>query len=295
LTGWTIDDVSLTFLQPTTPGGVQLSTTRHSGVDSVRIGFNSTTGVEYASLSQTFSAPATTPVLTFFSKSVCPLSFLSRTLVGVRDLTAGEAFPFYAFDDDAGCKNSNWVPHRVALIPDHVYVLTLEMVDAFATTPNFTLLDDFRLVPAQNRIKNGGFESGLSSWTGTAGEHTLTDDAHTGNSAALLGAATATRGDSTIVQSLKVTPGFRFLSLWYNIDCRGPGDYATVTLFGTDEFGNQNVTKELLPKTCTTGEGWQQLMTTRLPVGTWKLRLTSHDDNDPATPSSVAFDDVEVP
>lgn len=296
LTGWTIDDVSPSFLQPTTPGGVQLSTTKHSGVDSVRIGFSSAPETPlYASLSQTFSVPATTPVLTFFSKGVCQLSFLSRTLVGVRDLTAGETSPFYAFDDDGACKNSNWAPHRVSLIPDHVYVLTLEIVDTISTTPNFTLLDDFRLVPAQNRIKNGGFESGLSSWTGTAGKHTLTDDAHTGNLAALVGVTTATNGDSTIVQSLKVTPGFRILSLWYNVDCRGPGDYTTVTLFGTDQFGNHNVTKELLPKTCTTGEGWQQLFTTRLPVGTWKLRLTSHDDNDPATPSSAAFDDVEVP
>jgi hypothetical protein len=219
-------------------------------------------------------------------------SFARRTLVGVRDLTAGEKLPFYAFDDFAGCSNSNWVPRRVSLIPDHVYELTLEIVVIVAYTPNFTLFDDFRLVPAQNRIKNGGFESGLSSWTGTAGTHTLTNDAHTGNFAALVGASP---GDSTIVQSLRVTPGYRILSFWYNVDCHGPGDYATVTLFGTDEFGNQNVTKELLPQTCTTGEGWQQFLTTTLPMGTWKLQLTSHDEGAAATPSSAAFDDIEVP
>ena len=297
LTGWTIDDMGQVFLQPTTPGGVQLVTTRHSGVNSVRVGFTSTSGLSYASLSQTFSVPAETPVLTFYTRSVCPRSFQSRTIVGVRDLTRGEQYPqYFAFDDNGTCKNTSWVARRVSLEPDHVYVLSLEIVVAnFTTTANYTLYDDFRLVPAQNHIRNGGFENGFSSWTGAGGKHTLTNDAHTGNLAALLGAATATNGDSTIVQSLKVTRGIRILSLWYKLDCRGAGDYATVTLYGRDEFGQTGVTRELLPKTCTTGEGWQQLVITELPIGTWRLRLTSHDDNNPATPSSAVFDDIEVP
>src|SRR5215468_311026 len=70
-------------------------------------------------------------------------------------------------------------------------------------------------------VENGGFENGLTSWTtgGAAPPTATTNQAHSGNSSALLGTVSPTpepSGDSNLAQTVTIPPtGTTTLSFWY--------------------------------------------------------------------------------
>jgi BNR repeat-like domain len=146
---------------------------------------------------------------------------------------------------------------------------------------------------AAGSITNGGFEAGtLSGWTASGTTGVTTTGPHSGTYAAQLGSTNPTNGDSSIAQTFTAPTGSSQLSFWYNVNCPDTVtyDWATATLADT----TTGTTTRPLAKTCTVGAGWKQI-TAAITVGhTYKLTLTSHDDNYPGDPTVTKYDDVAL-
>src|SRR5205085_286846 len=107
--------------------------------------------------------------------------------------------------------------------------------------------------PPPGGIANGGFESGLSSWTST-GATSVSTTAHTGTSSAQVGSGSPFSGDSSIAQTFTAPSGSSSLSLWYQVHCPDSVtyDWATATLTSDDARTSATV----LPRTCTNNATW---------------------------------------
>ena len=138
-------------------------------------------------------------------------------------------------------------------------------------------------------ITNGGFEDGLTGWTGT-GATSTSATAHTGASSAMAGASTPTNGDSTLAQTFTVPAGAANLSLWYRMACPDTITYDWATVSLTDNTSGSTATP--VPRFCATNAAWVQATAAVVPGHTYTLTLLSHDDNYPADPSLTLFDDV---
>jgi hypothetical protein len=141
-------------------------------------------------------------------------------------------------------------------------------------------------------VFNGGFEAGnLSGWTASGAPSGVSSTAHSGSWAAMLGATSATNGDSSISQTFPVPAGSTTLSLWYQIHCPDTVqyDWATATLHDN----TANTTTTILPKTCPTNViHWVQVQSAVTAGHSYTLTLTSHDDNYPGDPTYTLYDDV---
>lgn len=153
--------------------------------------------------------------------------------------------------------------------------------------------------PAPIYITNGGFEGvdtlggNLGYWT-TSGTTSISGTAHTGKSSAMLGATTATNGDSSISQTVNIASGDALLSFWYQAHCPGSvaNEWATATVFDI----TANTTTTVLAPTCTNTGSWVPV-TANLSamVGhTVTVTLTNHDDNNASDPAYTLFDDVAL-
>lgn len=148
-------------------------------------------------------------------------------------------------------------------------------------------------------ITNGGFEGidsltgSLSGWT-TSGTTSVSTVASAGRYSAMLGATTATNGDSSISQTFGVTSTGTQLSFAYEVNCPGSvsTEWATATIF--DKSTGQ--TTAVLPATCSTGQGWQYQYVdlSGMINHTVTLTLTNHDDNVASDPTYTYFDDVSI-
>ncbi|MGI8803334.1 MAG: hypothetical protein ACR2KV_14405 [Solirubrobacteraceae bacterium] len=147
--------------------------------------------------------------------------------------------------------------------------------------------------PAQV-VQNGGFESGaLTPWTLAGAVEGITTGApHSGIYAALLGAPTATNGDSAIAQTFTAPPASTTLSFYYAVSCPDSltYDWATARL----KDNGTGATTTVLAKTCNTANTWTKVSAAVTPGHSYTLTLVSHDDNYSADPTSTKFDDVAV-
>ena len=153
----------------------------------------------------------------------------------------------------------------------------------------------FTLIVPGSGIVNGGFETGdLAGWTTTAGIASVATTAHSGAYGAVVGATTATDGDSTISQPFVLTAPST-VSLWYQMSCPDTVAYDWATVILTDI--TTGATTSVLPKTCQSSLTWTQVTASlsASSVGhTFTLALTSHDDGNPADPTLTKYDDVAV-
>jgi hypothetical protein len=141
-------------------------------------------------------------------------------------------------------------------------------------------------------IVNGDFEQPtLSGWTttGTAG---VGSPGHTGQNAALLGARSATNGDSTIAQTFTAPASGGTLSFWYLVQCNDTVsyDWATATLKDV----TAGTTKTVLPKTCTNNATWVKVSASLVGGHSYTITLVNHDDGYAGDPTDTFYDDVVV-
>ncbi|MEU8434671.1 hypothetical protein AB0F18_17445 [Streptomyces sp. NPDC029216] len=142
-------------------------------------------------------------------------------------------------------------------------------------------------------VSNGGFETGTTvGWTPAGTTAVVASGAHSGTYAARVGGTAPTTGDSSLAQTFNALSGEEQLSFWYNVSCPDTltYDWATATL----RDNTTGVTTTVLPRTCTTGQGWQQVTTPVTPGHSYTLRLISHDDNYPGDPTYTLYDDVQL-
>ena len=150
-------------------------------------------------------------------------------------------------------------------------------------------------VAACGRVTNGGFETGdFQDWLPTGATETISPTAHGGNYSAMLGAITATNGDSTVSQTLQLSPSGGTLTFWYWITCPDTVQYDWFTAVLKNTMGTTLAT--VTPKTCVASSGWTQVSFNLSAYGgqTVVLSLTSHDDNYGADPSYTLVDDVSI-
>ncbi|HEX6488683.1 MAG TPA: hypothetical protein VF137_07405 [Candidatus Dormibacteraeota bacterium] len=174
-------------------------------------------------------------------------------------------------------------------VPAGTYTLTITGTGPFATHSTTT-----SLVVTAVTIPNGGFESGsLSGWTVT-GAAGISSTSHSGTFAALVGSARRSKGDSSISQTFTVPTGATTLSFWYEGVCPDSVSLSWATATLHDAGTGSTVT--LLPKTCTNGAGYVEVVydVSALVGHSLTLKLTSHDDNDRADGNYTLFDDVAV-
>ena len=141
-------------------------------------------------------------------------------------------------------------------------------------------------------VVNGGFEAGtLTGWT-PKGSASVGATAHSGTHAAVVGAAVATNGDSSITQTFTAPAGTTKLSLWYAVHCPDAVryDWATVTL----RDNTAHTTKTLLGRTCTNTGAWILVSGSLVAGHGYTVTLVSHDDNFASDPTYTLYDDVTV-
>lgn len=150
--------------------------------------------------------------------------------------------------------------------------------------------------PVPSPLTNGGFEAGdLSGWTagGTARVTSVVSaGAHEGTRAVRLGASTETNGESTVSQTFTAPSGSARLSVWYSMTCPDTVTYAWARVVLKDN--DTGATSYPLAKTCTNGQGWQQVTAPLTAGHSYTLTLVNRDDNHPDDPVSTLFDDVSV-
>ena len=147
-------------------------------------------------------------------------------------------------------------------------------------------------VPSSNPIVNGGFETGdFSGWT-RAGTTSISGVAHSGTHSAMLGAAAATNGDSSISQAFSAPAAGGVLTFFYNLRCPDTVsyDWATATL----RDSTTGTTSTLLPHVCANNSGWTAISASLTGGDTYTLTLVSHDDGFAGDPTYTLFDDVAI-
>ncbi len=175
------------------------------------------------------------------------------------------------------------------------YPLTITGTGSATGTPVHTTSYALTVTaPVVGGVVNGGFEAGgLSGWTPSGVEGVVTSPTpHGGIYSDRGGDTAATNGDSTIVQTFTAPSGSTTVSFWYQVTCpdKVRRDWATATL-------NDNTTATtttVLPKTCTNGAGWKQIIANIVVGHSYTLSLLSHDDNNAANPTFTLYDDVSV-
>ena len=141
-------------------------------------------------------------------------------------------------------------------------------------------------------LTNPSFETGDSSgWTFTGATQSIATIPRSGKYSIMLGATTATNGDSSVSQTFTAVTGATSLGFWYKSVCPDTVqyDWATATLFDNTVGGSTTI----LAKTCTTN-AWTQVTAAILAGHSYTLTLTNHDDNYAADPTYTLFDNVTV-
>src|SRR3989454_3509650 len=146
-------------------------------------------------------------------------------------------------------------------------------------------------VTASSGITNGGFESGLASWTG-AGSTAVATTAHSGASAAKVGSSSPFNGDSSVAQTFTAPSGGGVLSFWYRVVCTDSVtyDWATATL----RDNTTGTTTTLLARTCSNTGVWNSASATLVASHSYTLTLIDHDDNYATDPTYTLYDDVTI-
>jgi hypothetical protein len=143
-------------------------------------------------------------------------------------------------------------------------------------------------------LTNGGFESGLNSWT-PGGTVSVVAGGHSGNSAAMIGATTPTNGESTLDQTFFIPTTGGVLSFWYKMTCPDNNTmYGWALAYVTDNTTGAGIT--MLPTICVTNVSWVRVSAnvTSMAGHYVTLRLASHDDNYPWDPTYTLYDDVAL-
>jgi hypothetical protein len=211
----------------------------------------------------------------------------------LRDNTAGTTTTALA----KTCTNTGaWVNGTATLIGSHSYTLTLiDHDDNFASDPTYTLFDDIAILgaapPPPSGITNGGFESGLASWT-SSGSTAVSTTAHTGTSSAQVGSASAFNGDSSIAQTFSAPAAGGTLTFFYRVVCTDTVtyDWATATL----RDNTAATTTTVLAKTCSNNGVWVSASATLTGGHSYTLTLIDHDDNYATDPTYTLYDDVVI-
>ncbi|MEU5432132.1 hypothetical protein AB0G73_02010 [Streptomyces sp. NPDC020719] len=141
-------------------------------------------------------------------------------------------------------------------------------------------------------LTNGTFETGtLSGWTSTGSAAASTDAAHGGSYGALLGSSSPTN-TSSIAQTFTAPTGSSKVSFGYDVTCPDTVtyDWATATL----KDNTTGTTTTVLPKTCTSGAGWQTASGSLTAGHSYTLTLTNKDDNYAGDETYTYYDDVTV-
>lgn len=266
-----------------------ISGAAHSGSYAAQLGSTSPSNGD-STLSQTFTVPGGMGVLSFWYRVTCPDSVLyDWATATLRDNTTGTlTTPLARTCTTAG----SWTLVMAPVNPGDTYTLTLfSHDDNFAGDATYTLYDDVALSAAG--IANGGFETGdLTGWTHSGAATSVVTTAHSGSYAALLGATTATNGDSTLSQSFVAPTGTTSLSLWYANRCPDTVTYDWIVI--TLKDNTSGTTTTLVPKTCSAVYVWTNV-TGAVTAGHWyTLTITNHDDNYSADPTYSLSDDVTM-
>jgi hypothetical protein len=285
LTGWS-----------STGSATVTSSVAHSGTYSAMLGLTSPTNGDN-SISQTFTAPSSGGVLSFWYRMTCPDTVVyDWATATLKDNSAGTTATILS----PICTNTgNWVNVTAAITASHSYTLTLiSHDDNYFADPTYTNYDDVSILPPPPPppagIQNGGFETGnLSGWTSSGSASVTTSSPHSGTYAAMLGATTPTNGDSTIAQSFAAPAGTTQLTFWYRNVCPDTVtyDWATATLRDT----TANTTTTILARTCNNPGGtWTQVSASIVAGHAYTLTLISHDDDYFADPTYTEYDDVAL-
>ena len=141
-------------------------------------------------------------------------------------------------------------------------------------------------------LTNGGFESGLTGWTGAGTTSVTTSGCHGGTSCAMAGGTSATNGDSSVSQMFTAPTGATGLSFWYKVTCPDTVTYDWATAILKDNTAGTTATA--LGKTCVTAGVWTNVTAALTAGHSYTLTLTSHDDNYAGDPTYTLFDDVTV-
>jgi serine protease len=285
-----------TFSGWTTSGAsTAISTTAHSGSYSAMLGKTTATNGDSA-IAQTFTVPSGYGTVTFWYQVHCPdtvtYDWATATL---KDNTAGSTATVLP---RTCVVSSPWTQVSASVTAGHSYTLTLvSHDDNYGSDPTYTLYDDVALgaaaPPPPAGITNGGFETGsFTGWTRSGAATNISTASHSGSYSAMLGATTATNGDSTISQSFSAPTGTSKLTLWYQVHCPDTVtyDWATVTLKDT----TTGTTTTVLARTCVSSSPWTQVSASVTAGHSYTLTLVSHDDNYGADPTYTLYDDVAL-
>ena len=144
--------------------------------------------------------------------------------------------------------------------------------------------------PTTNSIINPGFENGLTSWI-TAGTTSVVTTGCNSGSCVMVGAKTATKGDSKISQTFIIPAGLNRVSFYYYMSCPDfvSFDWVTATLVDNTAF-----TSASLSKTCVKSTTWTKVTGTVIPGHSYTLTLINHDDGMASDPSYTLFDSISV-
>jgi len=141
-------------------------------------------------------------------------------------------------------------------------------------------------------VTNGNFETGtLAGWI-TSGQTSISTDAHSGSSSAMVGSASAS-SDSAIEQDLMLPAGAQ-LSFWYKSVCLDTVTYDWGTVTAKSPAGA--VLATALPHTCTRTGSWVQQTAdlSSLAGQTVVLSFENHDDGSASDPTYTLYDDIQV-
>jgi hypothetical protein len=251
-----------------------------------------------STVQQTFTVPAAGGTLSFFYQVHCnDVLDLGWANASLTDHNTGVTTALLTNT----CKNLGvWVKVSTDLsaLAGHTVTLTLlNHDDNYPGDATFTYFDDVSFTDASAPppvIGNGDFETGdLSSWT-TEGSASITTNAHGGGFAAVVGAFSATWGDSVVEQSFVVPATAGTLAFFYQSHCADLVQYDWTTATLTDH--TTGTTQVLLGKTCKNTGAWVQVSSslTGLAGHYVTLSLVNHDDNYDADVTYSVFDDVTL-
>lgn len=282
LSGWTAGGV----LAP-----VVVSSGAHSGTYAAQLGRNSAYNGD-STLMQTVTVPAGSSTLSFWYQPHCPDTITYDQQQAQLRSTSGAVL----LNMLNVCSNSGtWiqVTQSLSAYANQQVVLWFNSHDDnYPADPTYTLIDDVSVTSsAPNPIANGGFESGLSGWTGT-GTTLLHSGGHTGTYAAQVG-STSPSLDSTLAQTVTVPTGASSLTLWYQPHCPDTLTYDQEQVIITDNtVGGSSMALNV----CSNSGSWTMLTTSMSAYAGHSITITlkNHDDNYATDPTYTYFDDVAI-